>query len=103
MHKIVFPMGHLARCNDTDIPVDVMPCGDRINKWFSQAILQKESGLKLVHYPYPKPVRSTNPRLKDMPFIRQEDSVGILVYFASFAQQIYQRTRIVSSHDKDFP
>nr|XP_016930178.1 mitochondrial amidoxime-reducing component 1 [Drosophila suzukii] len=56
------------------VPVDVMPCGDRINKWFSQAILQKESGLKLVHYPYPKPVRSTNPRLKDMPFIRQEDS-----------------------------
>ncbi|XP_017027937.1 mitochondrial amidoxime-reducing component 1 [Drosophila kikkawai] len=56
------------------VPMDVMPCGDRINTWFSQAILKKESGLKLVHYPYPKPVRSTNPRLKHMPFLRQEDS-----------------------------
>ncbi|XP_017044981.1 mitochondrial amidoxime-reducing component 1 [Drosophila ficusphila] len=56
------------------VPVEVMPCGNRINKWFSQAILKKESGLKLVHYPYPKPVKSINPRLKDMPFIRQEDS-----------------------------
>jgi len=57
------------------VSIDVMPCGDRINTWFSQAILKKESGLKLVHYPYPKPVRCTNPRLKSMPFIRQEDSV----------------------------
>ncbi|XP_017066674.1 mitochondrial amidoxime-reducing component 1 [Drosophila eugracilis] len=56
------------------VPVDAMPCGDRINKWFSQAILNKESGLKLVHYPYPISVRSKNPRLKDMPFLRQEDS-----------------------------
>ncbi|KAI8036361.1 hypothetical protein M5D96_010954 [Drosophila gunungcola] len=56
------------------VPVDVMPCGDRINKWFSQAILKKDSGLKLVHYAYPKPVMTINPRLKNMPFIRQEDS-----------------------------
>ncbi|KAH8402296.1 hypothetical protein KR009_011092 [Drosophila setifemur] len=51
-----------------------MVCGDRFNKWFSQAILKKETGLKLVHYPYPKPVRVTSPDMKSMPFIRQEDS-----------------------------
>ncbi|KAH8274587.1 hypothetical protein KR026_001668, partial [Drosophila bipectinata] len=56
------------------VPIDVMVCGDRFNKWFSQAILKKESGLKLVHYPYPMPVRTTNPRLKSMPYLRQEDS-----------------------------
>ncbi|KAH8400660.1 hypothetical protein KR009_000125, partial [Drosophila setifemur] len=56
------------------VPVDVMVCGERHNQWFSQAILKKESGMKLVHYPYPKPVRVTNPRLRSMPFIRQEDS-----------------------------
>ncbi|XP_052843034.1 LOW QUALITY PROTEIN: mitochondrial amidoxime-reducing component 1-like [Drosophila gunungcola] len=56
------------------VPVDVMPCGDRINKWFSQAILKKDSGLKLVHYPYPKPVKASNPDLKDMPSVRQEDT-----------------------------
>ncbi|XP_001361377.2 mitochondrial amidoxime-reducing component 1-like [Drosophila pseudoobscura] len=55
-------------------PVDAMICGDRFNKWFSQFILKTETGLKLVHYPYPKAVKIINPRLKHMPYIRQVDS-----------------------------
>lgn len=68
--------GKDVRTSVWGVPIDVMVCGERFNSWFSQAILKKGSGLKLVHYPYPIPVRSTNPRLKSMPFLRQEDSVG---------------------------
>ncbi|XP_016974059.1 mitochondrial amidoxime-reducing component 1-like [Drosophila rhopaloa] len=56
------------------VPVDVMLCGDRINKWFSQAIRNQDSGLKLVYYPYPKPVKAANSDFKGMPFMRQEDT-----------------------------
>ncbi|SPP75743.1 mitochondrial amidoxime-reducing component 1-like [Drosophila guanche] len=54
--------------------VDAMLCGERFNKWFSQFILKMETGLKLVHYPYPKAVKIINPRLKNMPDITQADS-----------------------------
>ncbi|KAH8395383.1 hypothetical protein KR222_009223, partial [Zaprionus bogoriensis] len=56
------------------VPLDVMLCGPHFDKWFSEFILKKDFGLKLVYYPYPVPVRKTNPRLKHMPFLRQEDS-----------------------------
>ncbi|EDW61112.2 mitochondrial amidoxime-reducing component 1 [Drosophila virilis] len=56
------------------VPLDAMLCGSRYDKWFSEYILKKDSGLKLVYYPYPVPVRATNPRLKKMPFIKQDDS-----------------------------
>ncbi|EDW01244.1 mitochondrial amidoxime reducing component 2 [Drosophila grimshawi] len=56
------------------VTVDAMVCGTRFDKWFSKFILKKDSGLKLVYYPYPVPVRATSPELKHMPFLRQEDS-----------------------------
>ncbi|KAL7735376.1 hypothetical protein ACLKA6_003226 [Drosophila palustris] len=56
------------------VSLDAMLCGSRFDKWFSEFILKKESGLKLVYYPYPVPVRATNPRLKDQPNIRKHDS-----------------------------
>ncbi|XP_061395298.1 mitochondrial amidoxime-reducing component 1 [Musca vetustissima] len=54
--------------------IDAMLCGEKYDSWFSRCILQKESGLRLVYYPYPKPVRSTNARMAKEPFIKQEDS-----------------------------
>lgn len=60
------------------VPLDAMLCGSRYDKWFSEYILKKDSGLKLVYYPYPVPVRATNPRLKNMPFIKQDDSVSTI-------------------------
>ncbi|XP_030081223.1 mitochondrial amidoxime reducing component 2 isoform X2 [Drosophila hydei] len=56
------------------VAIDVMLCGSRFDKWFSEFILKKDSGVKLVYYPYPGPVRATNPRLKHMPYIKQDDS-----------------------------
>lgn len=56
--------------------LDAMLCGEKYDKWFSRYILNKDSGLHLVYYPYPKPVRSTNARLVKEPFIIQEDSVS---------------------------
>ncbi|TDG38146.1 hypothetical protein AWZ03_015432, partial [Drosophila navojoa] len=56
------------------VAIDVMLCGSRFDKWFSQFILKEDSGLKLVYYPYPGPVRATNPRLRHMPYIKQADS-----------------------------
>ncbi|XP_030373696.1 mitochondrial amidoxime-reducing component 1-like [Scaptodrosophila lebanonensis] len=56
------------------VKLDAMLCGARFDKWFSQFILGQDTGLKLVYYPYPSPVRATNPRLKDQPYIKQEDS-----------------------------
>lgn len=58
------------------VSLDAMLCGSRFDKWFSEFILKKDSGLKLVYYPYPVPVRATNPRLKNMPYIIQKDSVS---------------------------
>ncbi|XP_022223698.2 mitochondrial amidoxime-reducing component 1-like [Drosophila obscura] len=55
-------------------PVDTILCGERFNKWFSQFILKKETGLNLVHYPYPKAVKRICDDLKSMPFMRKEDS-----------------------------
>uniref|UniRef100_T1PAN1 MOSC domain protein n=1 Tax=Musca domestica TaxID=7370 RepID=T1PAN1_MUSDO len=54
--------------------IDAMLCGEKYDHWFSRSILQKDSGLRLVYYPYPKPVRSTNARMMKEPFIKQEDS-----------------------------
>ncbi|XP_023292870.2 mitochondrial amidoxime-reducing component 1 [Lucilia cuprina] len=54
--------------------LDAMLCGEKYDKWFSRYILGKESGLHLVYYPYPKPVRSVNSRLTKEPFITKEDS-----------------------------
>ncbi|XP_034106170.1 mitochondrial amidoxime-reducing component 1 [Drosophila albomicans] len=56
------------------VSLTVMLCGTQFDTWFSQFILKKDTGLKLVYYPYSVPVRSTNPRLKHMPFLRQTDS-----------------------------
>lgn len=58
------------------VPLDVKLCGAQFDKWFSKFILGKDNGVRLVYYPYPSPVRITNPRLKHMPFLRQEDSVS---------------------------
>ncbi|EDW09859.2 mitochondrial amidoxime-reducing component 1 [Drosophila mojavensis] len=56
------------------VAIDVMLCGSRFDKWFSQFILKKDFGVKLVYYPYAGPVRKTCPDLKHMPYITQEDS-----------------------------
>lgn len=56
--------------------LDAMLCGEKYDKWFSRFILNKDSGLHLVYYPYPKPVRSVNSRLAKEPFILKEDSVS---------------------------
>ncbi|XP_075154623.1 mitochondrial amidoxime reducing component [Haematobia irritans] len=54
--------------------IDAMLCGEKYDKWFSRFILGKDSGLLLVYYPYPIPVRSINSRLTKEPFMKQEDS-----------------------------
>ena len=56
--------------------LNAMLCGEKYDKWFSRFILNKDNGLRLVYYPYPKPVRSTNSRLAKQPYIVQEDSVS---------------------------
>ncbi|XP_030081224.1 mitochondrial amidoxime-reducing component 1-like [Drosophila hydei] len=56
------------------VAIDVMLCGSRFDKWFSEFILKKDSGVRLVYYPYPGPVRKTSPELKHMPYIIQQDS-----------------------------
>ncbi|ALC42427.1 CG1665 [Drosophila busckii] len=56
------------------VKVDAMHCGSRFDKWFSQFILKSDSGLRLVYYPYPIPVRQINARLRKMPFIKREDA-----------------------------
>ncbi|EDW35009.1 GL20094 [Drosophila persimilis] len=66
--------GQDLRTSISGAPVDAKLCGDRFNKWFSQFILEKNTGLRLVHYPYPKPVKIICDDLKNMPFMRQEDS-----------------------------
>lgn len=74
------------------VPLDVKLCGAQFDKWFSKFILGKDDGLRLVHYPYPSPVRITNPRLKHMPFLRQEDSVSkacILKYTHIYIYTLY--------------
>ncbi|TMW44977.1 hypothetical protein DOY81_009946, partial [Sarcophaga bullata] len=58
-----------------DTKLDAMLCGEKYDKWFSRFILNKDNGLLLVYYPYPKPVRSTNARLVKQPFILKEDSL----------------------------
>lgn len=56
--------------------IDAMLCGEKYDRWFSRCIMQKDTGLRLLYYPYPKPVRSTNARMTKEPFIKQEDSVS---------------------------
>jgi len=54
--------------------VDAMVCGEKYDRWFSQYILGKDSGLKLVYYPYPKPTRTINSRLTKEPYITTDDT-----------------------------
>ncbi|XP_023031727.1 mitochondrial amidoxime-reducing component 1 [Drosophila willistoni] len=72
--KNLEPSGNDVHTAVWGVPVDAMPCGERFDKWFSKAILKKDTGVRLVHYPYPKPVRQTVERLRHMPFLRKEDS-----------------------------
>lgn len=57
--------------------LDAMLCGEKYDRWFSKAILGKDSGLHLVYFPYPKPVRTINQRMTKEPFISKEDTVNI--------------------------
>ncbi|XP_037936666.1 mitochondrial amidoxime-reducing component 1-like isoform X1 [Teleopsis dalmanni] len=54
--------------------LDAMLCGDKYDKWFSKFILNKEEGLHLVYYPYPKPVRTIRQRMAKEPHITNEDT-----------------------------
>ena len=59
--------------------VDAMLCGEKYDKWFSRFILNKDNGLRLVYYPYPKPVRAINSDMAKLPFILNADSVSTYV------------------------
>uniref|UniRef100_A0A1I8PN82 MOSC domain-containing protein n=1 Tax=Stomoxys calcitrans TaxID=35570 RepID=A0A1I8PN82_STOCA len=54
--------------------LDAMLCGEKYDRWFSRYILNKDSGLRLVYYPYQVPVRPTIAQMKREPFLKQEDS-----------------------------
>lgn len=51
-------------------------CGEKYDKWFSQYIFSKDSGLHLLYYPYPVPVRAVNARLVKEPHMTRKDTVS---------------------------
>ncbi|XP_054729912.1 mitochondrial amidoxime-reducing component 1-like [Anastrepha obliqua] len=53
--------------------VNVYLVGAKYDKWLSQYILNKDSGIRLVHYPLEKPVKAINSRMVRQPYILKED------------------------------
>ncbi|XP_067635163.1 mitochondrial amidoxime-reducing component 1-like [Eurosta solidaginis] len=54
--------------------VDAMVCGEKYDKWFSRYILNRESGLRLVYYPYPKAAKPIDKDIANEPYIKKEDT-----------------------------
>uniref|UniRef100_A0A034WVM9 MOSC domain-containing protein 1, mitochondrial n=1 Tax=Bactrocera dorsalis TaxID=27457 RepID=A0A034WVM9_BACDO len=54
-------------------PVQVRSVGEKYDKWLSKYLLDKESGMRLVHYPLEKPVKAINSRMVRQPFILKDD------------------------------
>lgn len=57
--------------------VYVMPCGENFDKWFSQFILEKEEGLRLVYYPFPVPTRKIVEPIFDNGIFLRSDTVSL--------------------------
>lgn len=58
-----------------DTKLKAIHCDEKYDKWLSRFILQQESGIHLLYYPYKKPIRSITQRLITEPFLRQIDTV----------------------------
>lgn len=54
-------------------PVQVRLVGEKYDKWLSKYLLDKDSGMHLVHYPVEKPVKAINSRMMRQPFILKDD------------------------------
>jgi len=48
-------------------------CDPKYDKWFSKFILEKDSGLRLVHYPMDNPVKAINSRMLKESHITTDD------------------------------
>ncbi|XP_067639094.1 mitochondrial amidoxime-reducing component 1-like [Eurosta solidaginis] len=56
--------------------VDAMVCGEKYDKWFSRYILNKEIGVKLVYYPYPKATKPIEKYIANETYMMKEDTTG---------------------------
>lgn len=54
--------------------LDAKLCGKKYDIWFSQCILGKPEGLRLVYYSFPVPVRSVEARLVKQSAVTSEDT-----------------------------
>uniref|UniRef100_A0A0K8U174 MOSC domain-containing protein 1, mitochondrial n=1 Tax=Bactrocera latifrons TaxID=174628 RepID=A0A0K8U174_BACLA len=63
-------------------PVQVRSVGEKYDKWLSKYLLDKESGMRLVHYPLEKPVKAINSRMVRQPFILKDDRVSAVKVFS---------------------
>ncbi|XP_004535363.1 mitochondrial amidoxime-reducing component 1 [Ceratitis capitata] len=67
------PEGIQLRTMVWSTPVNVRLVGEKYDKWLSKYLLEKESGIRLVHYPLEKPVKAINSRMLRQPFILKDD------------------------------
>lgn len=82
-------------------PVQVRLVGEKYDKWLSKYLLDKDSGMHLVHYPVEKPVKAINSRMMRQPFILKDDRVSSrksLNYQSNMRNNIYLQGHLQRCH-----